>query len=103
MVAGLEYHPDFVSARECAQLLDAIAAMPLVQAQYKQFTARRRVAADHPVRRPIVRGYRQSLRGRDLNEGPAVHNSTQTIVAPVTEIIPELNAMRAALFHAARD
>jgi alkylated DNA repair dioxygenase AlkB len=44
MVAGFEYHPDFVSARECAQLLDAIAAMPLVQAQYKQFTARRRVA-----------------------------------------------------------
>ena len=44
MVAGFEYHPDFVSPRECAQLLDAIATMPLVQAQYKQFTARRRVA-----------------------------------------------------------
>jgi hypothetical protein len=43
MVAGFEYHPDFVSARECAQLLDAIAAMPLAQAQYKQFTAKRRV------------------------------------------------------------
>jgi hypothetical protein len=43
MVAGLEYHPDFVSPPECAQLLDAIAAMPLVEAQYKQFTARRRV------------------------------------------------------------
>jgi alkylated DNA repair dioxygenase AlkB len=44
MVAGFEYHPEFVSAPECAQLLDAIAAMPLVQARYKQFTARRRVA-----------------------------------------------------------
>jgi hypothetical protein len=43
MVAGLEYHPDFVSPAECAQLLDDIAAMPLEQAQYKQFRARRRV------------------------------------------------------------
>jgi alkylated DNA repair dioxygenase AlkB len=43
MVAGFEYHPDFVSAREGAQLLDAVAAMPLAQAQYKQFTSRRRV------------------------------------------------------------
>ncbi|MFL6602426.1 MAG: hypothetical protein ACJ8R9_13975 [Steroidobacteraceae bacterium] len=43
MVAGFEYHPEFVSARECAPLLDAIAAMPLAQAQYKQFTAKRRV------------------------------------------------------------
>jgi alkylated DNA repair dioxygenase AlkB len=43
VVAGFEYHPDFVSAGECARLLDAIAAMPLAQARYKQFTARRRV------------------------------------------------------------
>jgi alkylated DNA repair dioxygenase AlkB len=43
MVAGFEYHTDFVGAHECAQLLATIAAMPLAQAQYKQFTAKRRV------------------------------------------------------------
>src|SRR4051812_22884163 len=43
MVAGFEYRPQGLSAPECAQLLAVIAGMPLAQAQYKQFTARRRV------------------------------------------------------------
>src|ERR1700730_11367715 len=44
MVVGFEYYPDFAGGPECSRLLDASAALPLLQAQYKQFTARRRVA-----------------------------------------------------------
>jgi hypothetical protein len=43
MLSGFEYFQDFLGERECAQLLEAVAAMPLAEAQYKQFTARRRV------------------------------------------------------------
>jgi alkylated DNA repair dioxygenase AlkB len=41
--AGFEYLADFVSAQECAALLSSIASLPLEQAQFRQFTAKRRV------------------------------------------------------------
>jgi alkylated DNA repair dioxygenase AlkB len=43
MVPGLEYFADFLHATESAHLLATIAGLPLAAAQYKQFTARRRV------------------------------------------------------------
>src|ERR1700736_5345316 len=43
MLSGFEYFADFLGKCECAQVLEAVAAMRLVEAQYKQFTARRRV------------------------------------------------------------
>jgi alkylated DNA repair dioxygenase AlkB len=39
---GLDYREDFVSAAEEAALLDAIRALPLAEARYKAYTARRR-------------------------------------------------------------
>jgi alkylated DNA repair dioxygenase AlkB len=41
--SGLLYVSDFLSAPDQARLVDAIGAMPLEHAQYKQFTAKRRV------------------------------------------------------------
>jgi alkylated DNA repair dioxygenase AlkB len=43
MVVGFEYCADFLSRRECAGLAQTIATLPLAHAEYKQFTARRRV------------------------------------------------------------
>ncbi len=40
---GFQYQPGFVSAAQSAALLDVIATLPLVEAQYRQFTAKRRV------------------------------------------------------------
>lgn len=40
---GLEYRPDFLAAREEATLIDAFAALPLREAPFRQYTARRRV------------------------------------------------------------
>lgn len=40
--AGLEYRDDFLSDDEEAELLAFVRALPLQEAQYKQFTARRR-------------------------------------------------------------
>ncbi|HJV61695.1 MAG TPA: alpha-ketoglutarate-dependent dioxygenase AlkB [Albitalea sp.] len=40
---GMRYCEDLIDAHEEAQLLEAIAAMPLAEARYKQYTARRRV------------------------------------------------------------
>jgi alkylated DNA repair dioxygenase AlkB len=42
--AGWDYRADFVSEAEAAALLDAIADMPMAEARYKGYTARRRVA-----------------------------------------------------------
>ena len=42
---GLVYRPDFLSAAEESQLLAQIRALPLHEAKYKQFTARRRIAS----------------------------------------------------------
>jgi hypothetical protein len=42
---GLVYRPDFLSAVEESQLLAQIRELPLHEAQYKQFTARRRIAS----------------------------------------------------------
>jgi alkylated DNA repair dioxygenase AlkB len=39
---GLEYHPDFLTSAEEGVLLELIRALPLQEAQYKEFTARRR-------------------------------------------------------------
>jgi alkylated DNA repair dioxygenase AlkB len=39
---GLEYQADFLSSEEERELLDMIRALPLQEAQYKEFTARRR-------------------------------------------------------------
>src|SRR5690606_8464479 len=40
---GLRYEPDFLERHEEAWLLDLIGQLPLAEAQYKGFTARRRV------------------------------------------------------------
>ena len=40
---GLVYRPDFVAAEEETALLAAIEALPLKEAQYKEYTAKRRV------------------------------------------------------------
>jgi len=42
---GLVFQPDFIDPAEEARLLEGIAATTLREAQYKQFTARRRVAS----------------------------------------------------------
>jgi alkylated DNA repair dioxygenase AlkB len=42
---GLAYQPDFIDLTEESALLAAIAALPLHEAQYKQFTAKRRIAS----------------------------------------------------------
>ncbi len=42
---GLHFEADFLSLADEAALIDAIAAMPLHEAQYKTFTARRRIAS----------------------------------------------------------
>lgn len=42
---GFEYEEDFVSAAEEAALLTAVAALPLAEARYKGYTARRRIAS----------------------------------------------------------
>ena len=41
---GFVYPPEFISAGEERALLEAIGALPLVEARYRQYTARRRVA-----------------------------------------------------------
>ena len=41
--AGWDYRPDFIDASEEAKLLEVIAALPLEEAVYKGYTARRRV------------------------------------------------------------
>jgi alkylated DNA repair dioxygenase AlkB len=43
--SGLVYVPGFLSEREERDLLDGIAALDLREAQYKEFTAKRRVAS----------------------------------------------------------
>ena len=43
--SGLVYLPDFLSAPEERELLQGIAALDLREAQYKEFTAKRRVAS----------------------------------------------------------
>lgn len=45
MPAGLVYREDFLTAREEAALIAAIAALPLAPARYKSYTARRRVVS----------------------------------------------------------
>ncbi|HLX28558.1 MAG TPA: alpha-ketoglutarate-dependent dioxygenase AlkB [Casimicrobiaceae bacterium] len=42
--AGLEYHADFVTRDEEAAVIEAIEKLPLREAEYRQYTARRRVA-----------------------------------------------------------
>lgn len=41
---GLVYEPEFISEEEEASLLQAVAALPLEEARYREYTARRRVA-----------------------------------------------------------
>lgn len=43
--SGLAYVPDFIDVHEERRLLDGIASLDLREAQYKEFTARRRVAS----------------------------------------------------------
>jgi alkylated DNA repair dioxygenase AlkB len=43
--SGLVYQPDFLSVEEEEALLDATRALDLRQAQYKEYTAKRRVAS----------------------------------------------------------
>ncbi|HWD23483.1 MAG TPA: alpha-ketoglutarate-dependent dioxygenase AlkB [Burkholderiales bacterium] len=45
MPAGLLYEPDFISPGEEAALLAAIRGLPLEEAKYKSYTARRRTAS----------------------------------------------------------
>jgi alkylated DNA repair dioxygenase AlkB len=41
---GFLYQPEFISVEEERALLEAVAALPLEEAKYRQYTARRRVA-----------------------------------------------------------
>lgn len=41
---GFVYQPEFIKANEERALLEAVAALPLEEAKYRQYTARRRVA-----------------------------------------------------------
>ena len=43
--AGMAYEPDFLAPPEEAALLDTIGGLPLEEARYKQYTAKRRVAS----------------------------------------------------------
>ena len=45
MPAGLRYEPDFLSPAEEAALLAGLRELPLQEAKYKAYTARRRIAA----------------------------------------------------------
>jgi alkylated DNA repair dioxygenase AlkB len=45
MPPGWDYLDDFISTEEEAELLEAIAAIPLNEARYKAYTARRRIAS----------------------------------------------------------
>lgn len=42
---GLVYRSNFISPQEEAELLDEIGQLPLVEAKYKEFTARRRIVS----------------------------------------------------------
>jgi alkylated DNA repair dioxygenase AlkB len=42
---GLQYRPEFISAEEESLLIGTIRALPLREAQYKQFTAKRRIVS----------------------------------------------------------
>ena len=42
---GMAYEPDFLAPAEEADLLETIRALPLEEARYKQYTAKRRVAS----------------------------------------------------------
>src|SRR4051812_16851623 len=42
---GMIYEPDFISLAEEASLLDEIKGLPLHEAQYKQYTAKRRIVS----------------------------------------------------------
>ena len=42
---GLSYRTNFISPREEAELIDQIVQLPLQEAKYKQFTARRRIVS----------------------------------------------------------
>jgi len=44
-VSGLRFVPDFLGVGEADDLLRLVGALPLTEARYKEFTARRRVAA----------------------------------------------------------
>lgn len=44
-IAGLRYEPEFLSRDEEAALIDIIRSLPLHAAQYKEYTARRRVVS----------------------------------------------------------
>ena len=41
---GLVYEPEFVAPADEASLLAAVQALPLVEARYREYTAKRRVA-----------------------------------------------------------
>ena len=42
---GFIYQPEFVSSAEEAELLNVVSALPLKEAQYLQYTARRRIVS----------------------------------------------------------
>lgn len=42
---GFDYHPEFISFAEEAQLLETIRQLPFKEAQYKEWTAKRRIVS----------------------------------------------------------
>ena len=46
---GFQYQAEFITPAEEASLLDAIGALPLKEAAYRQFTAKRRIVMFEPV------------------------------------------------------
>src|SRR5581483_11218667 len=83
MVSGFEYVPQFLSELEQRELLDAATAVPLAQAQYKQFTAKRRVAHF---------GGRYDFSNNELLEAspiPEVLRPLRARVAAIARVAPE--------------
>ena len=60
---GMLYEEGFLSSTEEAELLAEIARLPLVEAQYKQYTARRRI---------LALGSKYDFGSNELNPAPSV-------------------------------
>jgi alkylated DNA repair dioxygenase AlkB len=60
---GLVYAPDFLSLEQQAQLLEVIRALPFQKAQYKEWTARRRI---------VSFGGRYDFSSNELTPAPAI-------------------------------
>ncbi len=71
---GFVYAPDFISAREEAQLLAGLAQLPFEEARYREFTARRRIVMYEPEIPPFLLPLRERIAAwLDLDAGELRH------------------------------